>query len=71
MLVNHLHDYMREDPFIFEGSGHTVDQRIRLQNKEGDRIAFRNRMNFWNMTQSYNGNAEFPYSAIDLACFMK
>ena len=23
------------------------------------------------MTQTYDGSVEFPYSAIDLACFMK
>jgi len=49
---------------------HKRGEKQRLEEKEADRLAFRNRMNYFNLTKTYNGMTKFPYETVDLARYM-
>ena len=61
---------MRPQTFLKPDHLYKPGEKLRLEAKEEDRKAIRNRMIFYEFTKEYDDDTEFPYEADELARYM-
>ena len=69
MTANHLHRYFQKETHL-QPYYYSVLEQKKCEDLERHRHAFLNRMEFQELTTSYEGKTKFPYDEFDLALYL-